>query len=442
MLEKLSPDFILRLYNLLLSGNANIYFHCARLRNADRESATNSPISFGLKLLQINCKDRLPLSGRKKEAYLGEEPLFAKLHRPAVHEFMSTALTAKRAYTDVLGSLIIPRIEKTQFYQLIENQLSIDGFAVCRKQLDHAKHSIDLIYAGISKRLGRKITPQTELSLFERCCYANPYMLRAMEMLSYNHVPVTGIIQTSYSAAFMQTVLQNCGFDLQTVQTTGDTGKSVAQLLKDEAKETKAIALGSAFRHFLKPAARRGNDLYFYTPDRFVTQKIDFPELTQPFRFIYLHLIGTHLLNTQRGEHFVYELSFCCLAPFVFAQMVALKQMGKPLCYTGDIDDFLPLLAIEQFDMRLSDPPADVEIGSHFETCLKPYSGVFETLCDQNDPELCVAVQNGVLDYCRQFFSFAGDCIPSESQLRENAQRLLNAGARRMIGLLAKEATA
>ena len=50
MLEKLSPDFILRLYNLLLSGNANIYFHCARLRNADRESPTNSPISFGFKL--------------------------------------------------------------------------------------------------------------------------------------------------------------------------------------------------------------------------------------------------------------------------------------------------------------------------------------------------------------------------------------------------------
>ena len=61
MLEKLSVDFVRKLFSILTNGNAQIKFYTICMQNQDREKAANRPVEFGLKLLGYNVWYRLPL---------------------------------------------------------------------------------------------------------------------------------------------------------------------------------------------------------------------------------------------------------------------------------------------------------------------------------------------------------------------------------------------
>ena len=50
MIEKLSLDFVRKIYNILTTGNDDVNFYCMCLQNQNREAATNNPVKFGLEL--------------------------------------------------------------------------------------------------------------------------------------------------------------------------------------------------------------------------------------------------------------------------------------------------------------------------------------------------------------------------------------------------------
>ena len=54
MIEKLSLDFVRKIYNALTTGNDDVNFYCMCLQNQNREAATNNPVKFGLELIKIN----------------------------------------------------------------------------------------------------------------------------------------------------------------------------------------------------------------------------------------------------------------------------------------------------------------------------------------------------------------------------------------------------
>ena len=60
MLEKLSVDFVRKIFAILTNGNAQIKFYTICMQNRNREKATNKPVEFGMKLLGCNILYRLP----------------------------------------------------------------------------------------------------------------------------------------------------------------------------------------------------------------------------------------------------------------------------------------------------------------------------------------------------------------------------------------------
>lgn len=46
MIEKLSLDFVRKIYNILTTGNDDVNFYCMCLQNQNREAATNNPVKF------------------------------------------------------------------------------------------------------------------------------------------------------------------------------------------------------------------------------------------------------------------------------------------------------------------------------------------------------------------------------------------------------------
>ena len=72
MIEKLSLDFVRKIYNILTTGNDDVNFYCMCLQNQNREAATNNPVKFGLELIKINILCRLPFCNKRiftKTAY-------------------------------------------------------------------------------------------------------------------------------------------------------------------------------------------------------------------------------------------------------------------------------------------------------------------------------------------------------------------------------------
>ena len=108
MLEKISTDFVGKIYSALTYGSGDINFLCSCIRMQNHEEATNKPVNFALKLLKINIMCRIPfLKGRMLSKSLGSDYLSEAFLRPPVVELATGVLDNESIITDIFGSAIV-----------------------------------------------------------------------------------------------------------------------------------------------------------------------------------------------------------------------------------------------------------------------------------------------------------------------------------------------
>ena len=147
MLEKLSVDFVRKLFSILTNGNAQIKFYTICMQNQDREKAANRPVEFGLKLLGYNVWYRLPLLrdlpvGRR----IGRDYLTRHYLRLPVEDLASEILENPHAVCDVEGSLLLPVWDDKRFFEKLERDFDCPGFTRLRRRLENPGMSIQEIY--------------------------------------------------------------------------------------------------------------------------------------------------------------------------------------------------------------------------------------------------------------------------------------------------------
>lgn len=137
MIEKLSLDFVRKIYNALTTGNDDVNFYCMCLQNQNREAATNNPVKFGLELIKINILCRLPFCNKRIfTKTVGKDYLSQIFVRPSICELASGMLDNSHLITDIFGSALTQIKSDDEIFAEIENVTGVKGFALLRKNTE------------------------------------------------------------------------------------------------------------------------------------------------------------------------------------------------------------------------------------------------------------------------------------------------------------------
>lgn len=154
MIEKLSLDFVRKIYNILTTGNDDVNFYCMCLQNQNREAATNNPVKFGLELIKINILCRLPFCNKRIfTKTVGKDYLSQIFVRPSICELASGMLDNSHLVTDIFGSALNQIKDDDKIFTEIENVTGVKGFALLRKKYGKQGLTISRIYKKINAEL-------------------------------------------------------------------------------------------------------------------------------------------------------------------------------------------------------------------------------------------------------------------------------------------------
>ncbi len=342
MLEKISTDFVGKIYSALTYGGGDINFLCSCLRMQNHEEATNKPVNFAMKLLKINIMCRLPfLRGRAFSKTLGEAYLSEAFLRPPVVELATGVLDNRRIITDIFGSAVVIMKSGAELFSALEKISGVRGFAALRARLDDPTKPIEDIYKVINDRLGCRVDFNDELELFKRYCIKNSYAARLLDIANGNGLRLTAYIRTSYPKDFISALLSGFGiFPDELLTTAYDTPPVL-----DEPDYTGIVS--GNFKRFIKGYIKRGCQPFYYPEPRSLMEKIKKPRLSPPFAGIYDGLCGLRIFSGAKQQSFEYELAYLCLAPAIFGfALSASRAAGKRrvICVCGEYSLFAEVL--------------------------------------------------------------------------------------------------
>lgn len=331
MLEKLSVDFVRKLFYILTNGNAQIKFYTICMQNQDREKAANRPVEFGCKLLGYNLFYRLPgIRNLPIGRRIGGDYLTGKYLRLPVEDLCSEILENPAAVCDITNSLFLPVLGERSFFQQVEQQLACPGFAKARLRLADPCMGIQEIYEKLSKTLNKHLSPETELEMAAANLLPNRYIIRLLDIAAYHQVAIHFTVDSSYPQGFYRRLLQKnqIGYDTLAVSCEQkQRKKEMAQALGLE----KFGVVSADFNGFLRPLHRQGGRSIYYRAPVQLMQDAWHPTLSPEFRERYDAVCGAKVFTGKSRPGFDYELGYLCAGPLLYSLACQLEEGA--LCY-------------------------------------------------------------------------------------------------------------
>ena len=210
MIEKLSLDFVRKIYNALTTGNDDVNFYCMCLQNQNREAATNNPVKFGLELIKINILCRLPFCNKRIfTKSVGKDYLSKIFVRPSICELASGMLDNSHLITDIFGSALTQIKSDDEIFAEIEKATGVKGFALLRKKYKKQSLALSEIYKKINAELKTLIDYKLELSLLKNSFLENRYIVRMIDIARCNDMKVSIVIRSIYPKEFIKHLLDS-----------------------------------------------------------------------------------------------------------------------------------------------------------------------------------------------------------------------------------------
>lgn len=334
MLEKLSVDFVRKLFYLLTNGNAQIKFHTICMQNQDREKAANRPIEFGLKLLGYNVLYRLPgLRDLPVGRRIGKDYLTRKYLRLPVEDLSTEILENPAAVCDITGSLFLPVLEPKSFFQQVEKALACPGFAKARLRLEDPCVGIEEIYQSLNRTLGKSLQPDTELKMAAANLMPNRYIIRLLDIAVYHGVTVHLTVDSSYPREFYLRLLKKNHIGFDTLAVSGEE-KSRKLALVQKLRLEKFGVVSADFNRFLRPLHKQGGRPIYYRAPVQLMRDAWHPQLSPEFRERYDAVCGAKVFSGKNRPAFAYELGYLCAGPLLYSLAFLLEE-ESPLCYAA-----------------------------------------------------------------------------------------------------------
>lgn len=334
MIEKLSLDFVRKIYNTLTTGNDDVNFYCMCLQNQNREAATNNPIKFGLQLVKINILCRLPFCNKRffsKAA--GRDYLSEIFVRPSICELASGMLDNSHLITDVFGSALMQIKSNDEIFSEIEKATGVKGFALLRKKYENKNYDFSQIYTKINSELKTMIDYKLELSLIEKSYLENRYIVRMTDIARCNNMKVTAVVNSIYPKKFVEHLLNKHQIGYDELIITNNS-----KFAHKTSDPTHTCVLSNNY-DFIKKYTKQGCRQMYYRNPAVLMEHIDSPVKDESFRKIYNTICGIRLFSGLKRMSNEYELSYMCIAPAIvgFAlECIAKFDKAKKIVFLCD----------------------------------------------------------------------------------------------------------
>ena len=294
MIEKLSLDFVRKIYNMLTTGNDDVNFYCMCLQNQNREAATNNPVKFGLELIKINILCRLPFCNKRIfTKTVGKDYLSQIFVRPSICELASGMLDNSHLITDIFGSALTQIKSDDEIFAEIEKATGVKGFALLRKKYKKQSLTLSEIYKKINAELKTLIDYKLELSLLKSSFLENRYIVRMIDIARCNDMKVSVVIKSIYPKDFVKHLLDKyrIGYDELIVNTVSN----------------------DVIERYAKIGCRQ---MYYRCPTALM-EHIDNPIKDEKFKKLYNTICGMNLFSGIKRMSNEYELGYMCIAPAI-----------------------------------------------------------------------------------------------------------------------------
>lgn len=312
MIEKLSLDFVRKIYNILTTGNDDVNFYCMCLQNQNREAATNNPVKFGLELIKINILYRLPFCNKRIfTKSVGKDYLSQIFVRPSICELASGMLDNSHLITDIFGSALTQIKSDDEIFAEIEKATGVKGFALLRKKYGKQGLTISRIYKKINAELKTLIDYKLELSLVENSFFENRYIVRMIDIAQCNNMKVSVVIKSIYPKDFVKHLLDKyrIGYDELIVNTVSND--------VIETDDNNHTCVMSNNYDFIKRYAKIGCRQMYYRCPTALMEHIDNPIKDEKFKKLYNTICGMNLFSGIKRMSNEYELGYMCIAPAI-----------------------------------------------------------------------------------------------------------------------------
>lgn len=312
MIEKLSLDFVRKIYNILTTGNDDVNFYCMCLQNQNREAATNNPVKFGLELIKINILYRLPFCNKRIfTKSVGKDYLSQIFVRPSICELASGMLDNSHLITDIFGSALTQIKSDDEIFAEIEKATGVKGFALLRKKYKKQSNALSEIYKKINAELKTLIDYKLELSLLKNSFLENRYIVRMIDIARCNDMKVSVVIKSIYPKDFVKHLLDKyrIGYDELIVNTVSND--------VIETDDNNHTCVMSNNYDFIKRYAKIGCSQMYYRCPTALMEHIDNPIKDEKFKKLYNTICGMNLFSGIKRMSNEYELGYMCIAPAI-----------------------------------------------------------------------------------------------------------------------------
>lgn len=312
MIEKLSLDFVRKIYNILTTGNDDVNFYCMCLQNQNREAATNNPVKFGLELIKINILCRLPFCNKRIfTKTVGKDYLSQIFVRPSICELASGMLDNSHLITDIFGSALTQIKSDDEIFAEIEKATGVKGFALLRKKYKKQSLTLSEIYKKINAELKTLIDYKLELSLLKSSFLENRYIVRMIDIARCNDMKVSVVIKSIYPKDFVKHLLDKyrIGYDELIVNTVSND--------VIETDDNNHTCVMSNNYDFIKRYAKIGCRQMYYRCPTALMEHIDNPIKDEKFKKLYNTICGMNLFSGIKRMSNEYELGYMCIAPAI-----------------------------------------------------------------------------------------------------------------------------
>lgn len=312
MIEKLSLDFVRKIYNILTTGNDDVNFYCMCLQNQNREAATNNPVKFGLELIKINILYRLPFCNKRIfTKSVGKDYLSQIFVRPSICELASGMLDNSHLITDIFGSALTQIKSDDEIFAEIEKATGVKGFALLRKKYKKQSIALSEIYKKINAELKTLIDYKLELSLLKNSFLENRYIVRMIDIARCNDMKVSVVIKSIYPKDFVKHLLDKyrIGYDELIVNTVSND--------VIETDDNNHTCVMSNNYDFIKRYAKIGCSQMYYRCPTALMEHIDNPIKDEKFKKLYNTICGMNLFSGIKRMSNEYELGYMCIAPAI-----------------------------------------------------------------------------------------------------------------------------
>lgn len=312
MIEKLSLDFVRKIYNILTTGNDDVNFYCMCLQNQNRDAATNNPVKFGLELIKINILYRLPFCNKRIfTKSVGKDYLSQIFVRPSICELASGMLDNSHLITDIFGSALTQIKSDDEIFAEIEKATGVKGFALLRKKYKKQSIALSEIYKKINAELKTLIDYKLELSLLKNSFLENRYIVRMIDIARCNDMKVSVVIKSIYPKDFVKHLLDKyrIGYDELIVNTVSND--------VIETDDNNHTCVMSNNYDFIKRYAKIGCSQMYYRCPTALMEHIDNPIKDEKFKKLYNTICGMNLFSGIKRMSNEYELGYMCIAPAI-----------------------------------------------------------------------------------------------------------------------------